>query len=192
MKEHPIHKFNQWFEEAKKSDRIADHTEVCLATVDNGKPSARMVLMKNADEKGFYIYTNYNSRKAKELENSPFAALCFYWNVLGKQIRVEGKVERLSDAESDAYFNSRPEDSRLGAWASKQSETLGDRKEFLDRVEEFRKKFAGGNIPRPENWGGYRLVPQTIEFWQAEDFRFHRREIFENKNGNWTSRLLYP
>jgi pyridoxamine 5'-phosphate oxidase len=194
MIENPIKEFALWFEEAKNCPAINDATEVCLATANKkGQPSARMVLLKKFDDRGFCIFTNYGGRKGKELIENPHASLCFYWNPLGKQIRIEGRVEKLSPAESDEYFDSRADDSKLGAWASKQSEELQSRQEFLDAIEKYKQQFAGQKIPRPEFWGGFRVIPATIEFWQAEQFRYHRREVFEKQaDGSWANKLLYP
>ena len=194
MIESPIEKFEEWFVEAKNCAQVNDATEVCFATANkNGQPSARMVLLKQYDERGFCIFTNYTGRKSKELIENPYASMCFYWNALGKQIRIEGKIEKLSSKESDDYFHSRPEGSKLGAWASKQSEELQSRKEFLDEIEKYKKKFEGNQIPRPEFWGGWRLVPNVIEFWEAQEFRYHKREFFEKlPDGSWTNKLLYP
>lgn len=189
-----IKKFSEWFEEAKNCEKIVDHTEFCLATATKeGIPSARILLLKKFDDRGFCFFTNYNGRKSIELDENPNAAICLYWNVLGKQIRIEGEVEKLSTTESDEYFETRPRGSKLGAWASKQSTTLQARDEFEGRLQEFTEKFAGDEVTRPENWGGWRLIPKKIEFWQAEEFRYHHRELWEKQeNGNWGKRLLYP
>ncbi len=189
-----LEKFSEWYEEAKNCKQVNDVTEVCIATADkNGRPSARYVLLKSYDERGFCFFTNYGGRKSKDLIQNPYAALCFYWNPLGKQIRIEGKVEKLSTKESDDYFNSRATDSKLGAWASKQSSELKSRDEFLNEIEKYKKQFEGKQIPRPEFWGGWRIVPDRVEFWVAEQYRYHRRELFEKlPDGSWTNRLLFP
>ncbi len=189
-----IEKFSEWYTEAENCKQINDVTEVCLATADkNGKPSARMVLLKSFDDNGFCFFTNYTGRKSNDIIANPYAALCFYWNPLGKQIRIEGKVEKVSAQESDDYFNSRATDSKLGAWASKQSTELKSRTEFIEEIEKFRKKFEGKEIPRPEHWGGWRLVPTAVEFWEAEQYRYHKRELYEKlPDGSWTNRLLFP
>jgi pyridoxamine 5'-phosphate oxidase len=194
MIENPIELFRFWYDEASSCKAINDATEVCLATADkNGRPSARMVLLKKFDDRGFCFFTNYNGRKSKEIFENPFASMVFYWNPLGKQIRIEGRVEKLSKAESDEYFFSRPEGSKIGAWASKQSSELKSRSEFLEALETIKKEFQGKEIPRPDFWGGFRIVPDRIEFWQAEEFRYHRRELFEKlQDGSWTNRLLFP
>ncbi len=194
MTQLPIEKFTEWFEEAKNCPQVNDATEVCLATASKaGRPSARMVLLKSFDDRGFCFFTNYTGRKSRELIENPFASMCFYWNALGKQIRIEGRVEKLSAAESDEYFNTRPEGSKLGTWVSQQSSELESRGKFFDALEAAKNKFTGKDIPRPEFWGGWRIVPDVIEFWEAEQFRYHKREVFERmKDGNWDSRLLYP
>lgn len=194
MKQEPIIKFAQWFGEAEDCEAVADHTEFCLATsTKEGIPSARILLLKKFDDRGFCFFTNYNGRKSIELDENPNAAICLYWNPLGKQIRIEGRVDKLSDAESDEYFTTRPRGSKLGAWASKQSQTLGGREEFEKRIEDFTEKFEGGEVSRPDNWGGWRLIPNRIEFWKAEEFRYHHRELWEKQeDGEWVTRLLYP
>lgn len=193
MKQHPIKKFSEWFDEAKKNPKIKDHTEMCLATADKkGRPSARIVLLKDFDEKGFVFFTNYSGRKSLNIKENPYAALCFYWPALDKQIRIEGKVKKISDKESDEYFNSRPVESRIGAITSKQSQKLPSRDTLLKELEKNKKKFEGKDITRPKGWGGWRIVPGHIEFWQAGEFRIHNREVFELKKGKWEKKLLYP
>lgn len=194
MTNDPIKKFSEWFDEAEKSPDISDHTEMCLATADkNGKPSARILLLKKFDEKGFYFFTNYNGKKSQDLSENPNAAICIYWDNLGKQIRIEGKVKKISASESDEYFMSRPRESRIGAWASKQSTELKNREEFLAALDDVRKRFEGKEVTRPENWGGWLLEPDMIEFWKAEEFRFHHRDHYtKDNNGNWSKKLLYP
>jgi pyridoxamine 5'-phosphate oxidase len=190
----PIKKFDEWYLEAKNCDQVSDHTEMCVSTANkSGKPSARIVLLKKHDERGFCFFTNYGGRKSLNLIENPFAAICFYWPALGKQIRIEGEVEKLSSQESDEYFMTRPRASRLGAWASEQSKTLASREEFENKLKELEKQFEDKEITRPEFWGGWRVMPNTIEFWEAQEFRYHHRELYEkDNNGNWTSRLLYP
>lgn len=164
-----------------------------LATADgDGRPSARMVLLKGAGEDGFVFYTNYGSRKARELDANPRAALCIYWQSLDQQVRVEGPVERLPAELSDAYFASRPRGSRLGAWTSRQSEELDSRATLLGRYLRVKARFAGRAVPRPEFWGGYRLLPERIEFWTNRRFRLHDRQLFERRDDGWTMRRLYP
>lgn len=187
----PFALFAQAFAQAVSAER-ADPTAVALATVGaTGAPSVRMVLFKDADARGFTFFTNYESRKARELLGEPRAALCFYWPAIGVQVRVEGTVERVPDAESDAYFASRPRESQLGAWASRQSQPLASREELLARVAEVEARFPGP-VPRPPLWGGYRLTPSRIEFWRAAAARLHERTLFERTAAGWSATLLYP
>ncbi len=193
MDKNLIDKFSEWFDEAKNNNKIKDHTEMCLATADkNGRPSARIVLLKNFDEKGFVFFTNYSGRKSLNIKENPFAALCFYWPALDKQIRLEGKVEKVSKQESDEYFDSRALESRIGAITSKQSQELSSRETFLKELEETRKKFEDKDIPRPTSWGGWRIIPDYMEFWQAGNFRIHNREVYEKTSKGWRKKLLYP
>ena len=187
----PLALFAEAFGRAAAEER-ADPTAVALATVGpSGAPSLRIVLFKDADERGFTFFTNYESRKALELAHEPRAALCFHWPVIGVQVRAEGVAERLTDAESDAYFATRPRESQLGAWASPQSRPLAARDELLSRVAEMAARFPDA-VPRPPFWGGYRLVPARIEFWRAGAARLHERTLFERTASGWTSQLLYP
>ena len=165
-----------------------------LATIDGrGRPSSRIVLLKSVDEKGFVFYTNYTSRKARELDETPFAALCFIWQEYDRQIRIEGKVEKVSAEESDAYFASRPRQSQIGAWASKQSQEIEHKLDFEKRIAKYTLKFGIGKIPRPEFWGGYRVIPDHIEFWQKKEFRLHERRLFTRMEGDeWKMKKLYP
>ncbi|MDX1950516.1 MAG: pyridoxamine 5'-phosphate oxidase [Rickettsiales bacterium] len=193
MNKEILKKFSEWFNEAEQNNLIKDHTEMSLATADKqGRPSVRIVLLKNFDERGFVFYTNYNGRKSKQISENPFASLCFYWPALDKQIRIEGRVEKVSPQESDKYFSSRAEESRIGAITSKQSEILETREKFLSELDENRKKFLGKEIPRPENWGGWRVIPDYVEFWQAGEFRIHHREVYRKINNVWNLNLLYP
>ena len=167
---------------------------MALATVDaDGRPSARMVLLKGHDARGFVFYTNLESRKGLALAANPHAALLFHWKSLTRQIRIEGAVEPVSDAEADAYFASRARDSRIGAWASDQSRPLKSRAHFLKRVAEFGVRYAVGDVPRPPHWSGFRLVPDRIEFWQDQAFRLHERRVFVREaSGVWDEGLLFP
>ncbi len=172
-------------------------TAMTLATADaSGRVSARMVLLKAVDERGFVFYTNYESDKAHQLAEHAQVALCFLWKTLrggaGVQVRVEGRVQKTSDAESDAYFASRDRASQIGAWASTQSKTLPDRDTFYARIAEMEKKFEGGDVPRPPHWGGYRVVPDLIELWYGQLARLHERDRYELRDGVWSKRLLYP
>ncbi len=170
-----------------------DTAPMTLATTDAaGQPSARVVLLRGVDARGFAFFTNYKSRKARELDATATAALCIYWTTLDEQIRVEGKVERLSDVESDAYFNSRPRGSQLGAWASNQSQILPSRETLEERYREIERRFEGKAVPRPAFWGGYRVVPQRIEFWYGRPDRLHDRVVYIRENGDWTIERLYP
>lgn len=193
LKNEILKKFSEWLEEAKNHPQIKDHTEMCVATSDkNGRPSARILLLKDFDERGFVFYTNYFGRKSLEIKDNPQTALCFYWSALDKQIRIEGKVEKVSDSESDKYFNSRPFESRIGAITSKQSTELKSREVLLSELEENRKKFIGKDVPRPAGWGGWRVIPDYVEFWQAQEFRIHNREVYRKVGGEWKKSLLYP
>lgn len=164
-----------------------------LATVDSkGQPSARIVLLKAFDERGFVFYTNLDSRKSREMKQNSKAALCFYWMPLERQVRIEGKVEPVSAAEADAYFATRPRESRIGAWSSKQSSPLDSRDTLVRAVAETTKKFEGQDVPRPEFWSGWRVIPETIEFWQQGESRLHDREVYTRTGGGWTVNRLYP
>lgn len=170
-----------------------DTAPVTLATADlTGQPSARMVLLRGADERGFAFFTNFNSRKGRELEANPKAALCIHWVALDEQIRVEGDVERLPDDEADAYFRSRPRGSQLGAWASAQSEVLPSRETLEETYREIERRFDGGPVSRPPFWGGYRIVPRRIEFWYGRPDRLHDRLLYVRHGGGWTIERLYP
>jgi pyridoxamine 5'-phosphate oxidase len=187
--------FDQLFEEAAlagEPDRTA--MTVATATLD-ARPSARIVLLKAHDARGFVFYTHLDGRKGRELQSNPHAALLFHWPRVrnGVQVRIEGAVEIVSDAEADAYFASRPRGSQLGAWASKQSETLESRETFEERVHKAEKEFEGREIPRPPRWSGLRVKPERIEFWFGAEFRLHERWLYErNRAGEWTKRMLYP
>ena len=159
---------------------VPEHTAMTLATVHpDGRPAARTVLLKDVDQRGFVFYTNRRSRKGHDLAATASAALCFHWHPLASQVLVEGDVELVSDAEADAYYASRPRLSRLGAWASQQSQPLRDREELAARVEEYDQRFPGEDIPRPPHWSGYRVIPRFMEFWYAGDGRLHERERYE-------------
>jgi pyridoxamine 5'-phosphate oxidase len=173
--------------------RVPEPTAFALATADaEGRPSARMLLLKGFDPDGFVFYTNLESRKGRELEENPRAALCFFWQPLELQVRIEGDVTRVSDAEADAYYASRPRGSRIGAWASEQSRPLGSYEALVERVREYEARFGEGEIPRPPHWSGYRLDPVRIEFWQGRASRLHERERFDRAGDGWTVRNLYP
>lgn len=192
--EDPIARFETWMAEAAASEPN-DPNAVCLATTTpDGRPSARMVLLKGVDPRGFVFYTNLESRKGGELATNPHAALCFHWKTLTRSVRVEGRVEPVSKEEADAYYASRARGSRIGAWASKQSRPLESRYALEKRVAEFGLKFAVGEIPRPEFWSGFRVLPARIEFWRDMPFRLHERLVFlrEGEGAAWRTEMLYP
>ena len=190
----PLLLFERWFAEARQHPEIQLPEAMTLATADaQRRPSARMVLLKGHDERGFVFYTNYNSRKARELDTNPYAALVFFWVQLDYQIRIEGKISRVSSEESDIYFQSRPRESQIGALASPQGEVISSREELETRVRELEAFHGNRRIKRPEHWGGYRLEPQLIEFWKGRPGRLHDRILFElQADGNWTIKRLAP
>lgn len=190
--EAPFQKFGEWFALAQKSAE-QEPTAMCLATVDaDNRPSARMVLLKAFDERGFVFYTNETSRKGQQLQHNQDLALCFFWASLDKQIRIEGQVERATDEEADAYFATRARESQLGAWASKQSTLLKNCQELEQRFAKYENRFGDGKIPRPEFWVGYRVRPRMMEFWSEGAHRLHKREKFYKKDGMWKRVLLFP
>lgn len=187
----PIAFFGRWFNEAKEAGIFLPEAMAVATCTSDGRPSVRMMLLKSFGKDGFVFYTNYDSRKATEVNANPPAALCFHWGVLERQVRVEGKVEMLSTDESDAYFRTRPRGSRIGAWASKQSARLSSREQLVGQFREFDKKFKG-DVPRPPFWGGLRLMPERIEFWQGRLNRLHDRLLYTVQNGKWGVTRLYP
>lgn len=189
----PFALFHQWFEEAKSSEP-SDPDAACLSTADKeGRPSARMVLVRKADANGFVFFSNETSRKGQQMTANPNAALCYHWKSRGRQVRIEGRVEHTSAQESDAYFSSRHRSSRIGAWASLQSQPLESREALLKRVADIEKKYDGNDVPRPDHWHGFRIVPTRIEFWQEGEFRLHDRFIFtRDTNGAWRVERQHP
>ena len=189
----PIVLFKKWFVVAEKSE-INDPNALSLATASSdGKPSVRMVLLKGVSENGFIFYTNFNSKKGKDLKSNPIASMCFHWKSLRRQVRIVGKVTEVSKTEADDYFNSRPYKNKIGAWASSQSQILDNRQTFLNKIKEIEKKYSDkDNVPRPPHWSGWRLEPNEIEFWLDGDGRIHERLLYKNTNNKWTKDLLYP
>jgi len=190
----PYLMFKQWLTLAEANEPN-DPNAMCLATsTKDGTPSARMVLLKGLDERGFVFYTNAESHKGNQIEDNPKASICFHWKSLRKQVRVEGKIIEVSEEEADEYYASRHLGSRIGAWASKQSRPLENLDELKKFVEGYEEKFEGvENIPRPKNWRGFRVVPNTIEFWIDGEYRLHQRYVYTNdNNGGWTTGMLYP
>jgi pyridoxamine 5'-phosphate oxidase len=188
----PNRLFRRWLADAMRVVKEPHAMHLATAT-PTGRPSGRMVLLKGVSRHGFEFYTNYRSRKSGEIAANPHAALTFYWKETGRQVRVEGRLRKVPAAVSDRYFASRPRESRLGAWASAQSEVLGSRAELLERYFFYQAKFKGRTVPRPAWWGGYYLAPGRIEFWQSREGRLHDRILFEKKrNGKWTKVRLAP
>jgi pyridoxamine 5'-phosphate oxidase len=191
MNSDPIVQFRKWYELA--ASHVEEANAMTLATADrDGRPSARVVLLKDFDERGFVFFTNYNSRKSQELESNPQASLVFWWKELRRQVRIEGAVERVSPEDSDAYFKTRPRGSRLGAWSSPQSQSIASRDILDRRYEEMKVRFDNQEVPRPENWGGYRLLPAAVEFWQSRLNRLHDRLRYRRSEGQWLLERLAP
>ena len=188
----PIALFCQWFEDARaKEPDVPDAMSLATATPD-GKPSVRLVLLKDVSPRGFVFYTNTESRKGHEIDANPAAAICFHWKSLGRQVRAEGILEPVTAADADAYWATRPRQSQIAGWASAQSQVLPDRHTLQARVEEFDARFAGHPVPRPDRWTGYCLAPETIEFWHDVRNRLHDRLIFQRHGDIWRTHRLYP
>ena len=190
----PFELFEKWFLEAKKKE-INDPNALALGTVSKaGVPSVRMVLLKGFDENGFIFYTNLNSQKGNELKENPYAAMCFHWKSLLRQIRINGKVSLVSDQVADEYYSSRAYESRIGAWASKQSEELNSREQLLKSIQDYKKKYSNkSDVPRPSHWSGWILSPDSIEFWLDGENRIHERLKYnKNNSGKWIKSLLSP
>ena len=190
--EDPVRLFETWLAEAERTE-LNDANAMTVATAEpGGRPSARIVLLKGVDRRGFVFYTNKQGRKGVELAANPHAALLFHWKTLGRQVRVEGPVEHVTDAEADSYFASRARISRLGAWASEQSRPLPSRAALERRVAELDARYPGDTIPRPPHWSGYRVIPERLEFWQDMPYRLHDRRTYRRDGDRWEQEALYP
>ncbi|MFQ5619175.1 MAG: pyridoxamine 5'-phosphate oxidase [Rhodospirillales bacterium] len=190
--EDPIGLFKDWLADAERSEPNDPNAMTLATATADGAASARMVLLKGVDERGFTFYTNLGSRKAEQLSANPRAALCFYWKSLKRQVRVEGTVERVDDAEADAYFATRPRGAQIGAWASRQSHPMDGRFQLEARVARYTARFHVGTVPRPDFWSGFRVFPEHIEFWRDQPFRLHDRVVYHRDGGGWTRQRLYP
>jgi len=189
----PLELFKIWMSEAGKKE-INDPNALSLATTNsNNEPSVRMVLLKEFSQKGFVFYTNLNSPKSNDIKNNPKAEMCFHWKSLQRQVRVFGNITQVNDEEADTYFNSRPYESRIGAWASDQSKVLNKREDFLKKIEEFKKKYKDtNNVPRPKCWSGWCLNPSSLEFWLGNEHRIHERLKYNKASNKWKREILYP
>tara|TARA_B110000967_G_scaffold94125_1_gene96740 strand:- start:718 stop:1353 length:636 start_codon:yes stop_codon:yes gene_type:complete len=190
LKENPIEQFSLWFSQALEA-KIIEPSAMSLATSDD-YIGIRTVLLKFFDDKGFVFFTNYDSKKSKQIQNNPQAAILFPWLALERQVKIIGSVEKITKLESLKYFSSRPKDSQIGAWSSNQSTKISSRTTLIDQFAAMKKKFANGKIPLPEFWGGYRVVPQSIEFWQGRESRLHDRLIYERNDDKWSISRLSP
>ena len=191
--DNPIDLFEKWFSKAKETE-INDPNALALATSDNkNQPSVRMVLLKGLSKKGFVFFTNFNSKKGRELKNNTRASMCFHWKSLRRQVRIVGLVEKVTEQEADEYFYSRPYKNKIGAWASSQSEVMDKKETFLSKINEFEKKYPDENsVPRPSHWSGWRVLPKEIEFWVEGEGRIHERLNYKKENDKWKKEILYP
>lgn len=188
----PVDQFGKWWDEALMSE-IDEVNAMTLSTVNAaGRPSARVVLLKGFDQNGFVFFTNYESEKGQHLLHHPYASLVFFWKELERQVRIEGACEKVSEEESDAYFHSRPKGSQLGAWASPQSRIIEGRSVLEENIEQLEKRFSSGKIERPPHWGGYRVIPDKIEFWQGRSSRLHDRIVYQRNSDGWNISRLAP
>ena len=188
----PIAQIVEWLTQAERTE-AQEPAAMSVATVGvDGRPSLRIVLLRGIDERGLVFYTNLSSEKAEDIRANPYVALCLHWKSMARQVRVEGRATQVDDAEADAYFASRPRDSQIGAWASKQSQRLQGRFKLEARVAKYAARYAIGAVPRPIFWSGFRVVPERIEFWQDRPFRLHERTVWEVVDGAWRSHKLYP
>ena len=192
LAEDPLVQFDRWFEEARAGDVLEPNAMILTTVNELGRPDARTVLLKDVSDGGFVFYTNYKSRKGRDLASCPYVCLVFLWTSLERQVRIEGRAEQVSAAESDEYYASRPRGSRLGAWASDQSEPVASREVMERKLEEVEACYLDKPVPRPPHWGGYRVTPEAIEFWQGRPNRLHDRICFQRKDGAWERRRLQP
>lgn len=188
----PFRLFSEWYREAREAGLFLPESMSLATSTPDGRPSVRLVLLKGHDERGLVFFTNYDSRKGEEIAANPRAALAFHWPFLQRQVRIEGTAEKISGEESYAYFRTRPRGSRIGAWASPQSAVIGGREELMGRVREMEERFRGDDVPLPPFWGGYRVRPDRIEFWQGRVNRLHDRFLFEREGEEWAVRRLAP
>ncbi len=194
IKPNPIEQFNAWFQQALEADLIEPNAMTLATATSDGKPTARIVLLKGVSDRGFVFYTNYESQKGQQLIANPYAALVFLWDKLERQVRIEGKVEQLQPEESAKYFHSRPKASQLGAWASDQSRVIPNREVLEQKLADLQKKYSGdATVPLPQHWGGFRVIPNRIEFWQGRPSRLHDRLVYDlQADGSWSIKRLSP